>query len=118
MENSNSISAFDILRQRLKMPDPWTLTGPPAVSKRQIPWGRINRIFGHMLVLLGLRSFTTAAKSYPCVGQGLKYDRMIQRLFRNEMPTFPPTTSSIRPTFPTTFPSTLSDNLATQQSPT
>jgi len=72
MENSNSISVFDILRQRLRMPDPWTLTEAPAVSKRQIAAGRINRIFGHMLVLLGLSSFTTAAKCYPCVDQGLK----------------------------------------------
>ena len=54
MENSNSISAFDILRQRLNMPDPWTLSEALAVSKRQIAWGRINRIFGRMLVLLGL----------------------------------------------------------------
>jgi len=53
MEKSNSISAFDLLRQRLNMPDPWTLTEPRAVSKRQIAAGRISRIFGHMLVLLG-----------------------------------------------------------------
>jgi len=65
MEKSNSISAFDLLRQRLNMPDPWTLTEPRAVSKRQIAAGRINRIFGHMLVLLGLGSIATAAKSYP-----------------------------------------------------
>jgi len=65
MENSNSISAFDLLRQRLNMPDLWTLTEARAVSKRQIAAGRIYKIFGHMLVLLGLGSITTAAKSYP-----------------------------------------------------
>ena len=54
MENSNSISAFDILRQRLNMPDPWTLSDALAVSKRQIAPRRINRIFGRMLVLLRL----------------------------------------------------------------
>jgi hypothetical protein len=72
MENSNSISVFDILRQRLNMPNPWTFAEAPTVSKRQLALRRINRIFGHMLVLLGLSSFTTAAKSYPWVDQGLK----------------------------------------------
>ena len=35
-ENSISISPFDLLRQRLKMPDPWILTEATPVSKRQI----------------------------------------------------------------------------------
>jgi len=72
MENSNNISVFDILNQRVNMPDLWPLTEATAVSKRQIASGRINRIFGYMLVLLGLSSFTTPAKSYPCVDQRLK----------------------------------------------
>ncbi len=75
MENSNSISVFDILRQRLNMPDPWPLIEAPALSKRQIGTRRINRmdrIFRRALMRLGLSMAATAAKSYPFVDQGLE----------------------------------------------
>ena len=53
MENSNSISPFDLLRQRLNMPDPWILTEATAVSKRQVTPRIINRIFTRMWVGIG-----------------------------------------------------------------
>jgi hypothetical protein len=53
MENSNSISPFDLLRQRLNMPDPWILTEAAAVSKRQVTPRIINRIFRRMWVGIG-----------------------------------------------------------------
>jgi hypothetical protein len=59
MENSNSISPFDLLRQRLNMPDPWILTEATAVSKRQIT-PRIISIFRRMWVSVGLGSASTA----------------------------------------------------------
>jgi hypothetical protein len=62
MENSNSISAFDILRQRLNLPDPWISTEQPALSKRQIASRRVSRIFRRMLVGVGLDSVATAVK--------------------------------------------------------
>ena len=44
-ENSISISPFDLLRQRLNMPDPWIFTEATPVSKRQIMRRLIDRIF-------------------------------------------------------------------------
>ena len=45
LENSISISPFDLLRQRLTMPDPWIFTEDTPVSKRQIIRRLIDRIF-------------------------------------------------------------------------
>ena len=61
MENSNSISAFDLLRHRLNMPDPWIFTEATAAPKRQITPHIINRIFRRMWVVVGLGS---AAATY------------------------------------------------------
>ena len=55
MENSNSISPFDLLRQRLNMPDPWILTETAAVSKRQDASRIINRIFRRLWAGIGWR---------------------------------------------------------------
>jgi len=55
MESSNSISPFDLLRQRLNMPDPWILTEAAAVSKRQDAPRIINRIFRRMWMGIGWR---------------------------------------------------------------
>ncbi len=54
MEKPNSVSAFDILRQRMMMPDPWISAELPAASKREIMRRKINRIFRGMLERLGL----------------------------------------------------------------
>ena len=60
LENSISISPFDLLRQRLNMPDPWILTEATAVSKRQITPRIINRIFRRMWVGVRLGSVAAA----------------------------------------------------------
>ena len=43
MENSDSVSIFDTLRRRLNMPNPWTLTEAPPVSKPRISPRTITR---------------------------------------------------------------------------
>ena len=59
MENTISISPFDLLRQRLKMPDPWIVMEATAVSKRQIMPRITNRIFRR--IWLGVRLGSVAA---------------------------------------------------------
>ena len=63
MEKSNSVSAFDTLRRRMMMPDPWISAEPPAASKREIMRRKINRIFRGMLDRLGLSSPANGVKS-------------------------------------------------------
>ena len=59
LKQYQSLSPFDLLRQRLNMPDCWILTEATAVSKRQIT-PRIIRIFRRMWVGVGLGSASTA----------------------------------------------------------
>ena len=49
MEKSNSVSAFDILRERVMWPDLWISVEQPAASRREITRRKINRIFRGML---------------------------------------------------------------------
>ena len=60
VEDSNSISPFDLLRQRLNMPEPWILTEATAVSKRQITPRIISRIFRRLWVGVGRGSLAAA----------------------------------------------------------
>jgi hypothetical protein len=49
MEKSNGVSAFDILRRRVAMPDLWISSEQPAASKREITRRKINWIFRRVL---------------------------------------------------------------------
>ena len=51
---SNNISPFDLLRQRLNMPDTWVLAEAKSVSRREITSRLIDRIFTRVRMSLGL----------------------------------------------------------------
>lgn len=54
MEKSNCVSAFDMLRERMMMPDLWIYVEQPAASKREILRQEISRIFRGMVERFGL----------------------------------------------------------------
>ena len=91
MESSNSISPFDLLRQRLNLPDPWILTEAAAVSKRQDAPRIINRIFRRMWD--GYRMAVGRSRAFS-IGQMVGAES-VDELNDN---------GKLSPAFPTTYP--------------
>ena len=56
MEKTNRVSAFDILQERVMMPDLWIYAEQPTASRGEITRRKIKRIFRGMLERFGLSS--------------------------------------------------------------